>query len=202
VKKKELALFLGRLDSLTTGKPALEQYQTPSELAAEVLWVATMHGDIEGKSVADLGCGNGILGCGALLLGAKKVFFVDADKNMLSLARQNVEFLEKETNLCFSSTFVHASVQDFVEKIDCVLQNPPFGVQVEHADRDFLLAAMRAKVAYSFHKVETKDFVERFVKEQGKKATLLLKRTFPLPKTMSFHQKRVYSVPVGIWRIS
>ncbi len=45
--------------------------------------------DTEGKSVLDMGCGSGILGIGALLLGAKDVLAVDIDKNAVDIAVKN-----------------------------------------------------------------------------------------------------------------
>lgn len=48
-----------------------EQYPTSAHLAARVLHVAQeTFDDIEGRVVADFGCGCGILGIGASLLGA------------------------------------------------------------------------------------------------------------------------------------
>ncbi len=54
------------------GKPdaRMEQYLTPAPLAARLLHHAHLLGDIEGKAVCDLGCGTGVLACGAILLGA------------------------------------------------------------------------------------------------------------------------------------
>lgn len=44
---------------------------------------------LEGVSVLDMGCGSGILGIGALLLGAKDVLAVDIDKNAVDIAVKN-----------------------------------------------------------------------------------------------------------------
>ena len=45
--------------------------------------------DLSGKRVLDLGCGSGILGIGALLLGADKVVACDIDPNARQAAEQN-----------------------------------------------------------------------------------------------------------------
>ena len=45
--------------------------------------------DLEGKTVLDLGCGSGILGIGALVLGAKGVKGCDVDPNAPAAAREN-----------------------------------------------------------------------------------------------------------------
>src|SRR3989339_765880 len=87
MNKKQLEISLSKLDSLCNKNIKLEQYQLEGNLAAEFLLFALE--DIKGKVVADFGCGNGILGIGCLLLGAKKVYFVDLDKNALNIAREN-----------------------------------------------------------------------------------------------------------------
>ena len=45
--------------------------------------------DLRGKSVLDLGCGSGILGIGALVLGAARVMACDVDPNAPDAARDN-----------------------------------------------------------------------------------------------------------------
>lgn len=48
----------------------------------------TVHGR---ESILDMGCGSGILGIAALLLGAKDVTAVDIDENSVRIARENFE---------------------------------------------------------------------------------------------------------------
>lgn len=202
ITKKELSLLLSKLSSFSQRKANLEQYQTPSEIAADACWMAFLSDDLAGKIVADLGCGNGILGCGALALGAHHVFFVDLDDSALRLAESNVLFLEKNLGTPFSRSFLHQDAGSFLRNVDSILQNPPFGVQRKHADRPFLASALRAHVAYSFHKLETREFVESFASQRHRTARLLKTYSFPLPRSMTFHKKRVYRVDVGLWRIS
>ena len=47
--------------------------------------------DVAGKSVLDMGCGSGILGIGALKLGASHVTAVDIDSNAAAIAERNFE---------------------------------------------------------------------------------------------------------------
>src|SRR3989344_4728355 len=104
MNKKQLAIQLSKLDTLKNLKVNLEQYQTESELAAELVWKAFMDGNIKNKTVADFGCGNGILGIAALILQAKKVYFVDKDKEAIQTCKKNTqkyintEFLNLEIN--------------------------------------------------------------------------------------------------------
>jgi putative methylase len=199
MNKKQLSVLLSSLSLPTTSHAHLEQYSTPGELAADMVWRAFMAGDIQGKVVADLGCGSGILGLGALVLGASKVIFVDVDD--LALPKKNLQFIEEKLGTSYSCVFLHQDVKDFTDEVDCVIQNPPFGVQDEHADRSFLLAGLQAPVAYSLHKIKTKNFIETFVAHHGKQAVLLTTYSFPLKKSMDFHTKPVRYVSVGLWRL-
>jgi len=88
--KKALEVALSRLEGFHTGKVSAEQYTTPSSIAAEVLWKAYMEGYIEGKRVLDLGCGTGILGIGALLLGAERAYMADNSPEALSICKKNL----------------------------------------------------------------------------------------------------------------
>ena len=202
LKKKDLAIQLSQLQKFSQPSAALEQYTTPSELAAQLLWDAFLHGDIQDKVIADFGCGTGILGLGALLLGAKQVFFVDIDPQALSVAKHNLQILEETTGKTFSASFLHTSIDSFHHKVDVVLQNPPFGVQKEHADKLFLEKAMQvADVIYTIHKVESQGFLTALSTDLGFRISHFLKADFTLSKTQAFHRKESYTVPAGIWRL-
>jgi len=160
MNKKELAIRLSKLKSLKKLDVSLEQYQTESELAAEILWLAYLNNDIKDKIVADLGCGNGIFGFGSLLLEADKVYFVDKDKEALSVAKENCKSKK--------SGFLNIDISEFKKKTDTVFMNPPFGVQKRKADKEFLLTAMKnASVIYSIHKIESKKFIDALCKENN-----------------------------------
>jgi ribosomal protein L11 methyltransferase len=51
-------------------------------------WLASQN--FEGKNIIDYGCGSGILGIAALLLGAKKVAGIDIDPQALTATQENV----------------------------------------------------------------------------------------------------------------
>ena len=189
--KKALEIALSKLHPLTTQKINLEQYQLEGSLAAELLWIAFLNGDIQHKTVADFGCGNGILGIGALLLGAKKVFFVDLDEEALTLAKKN--------SYSKGSYFL-GDVSGFSKKVDTVVMNPPFGVQTRKADKPFLEQAMKtSKTIYSIHKTESKQFIATLAKEHHFLIENVLERKLFLKKTYSFHTHNNHPVNVGIW---
>ncbi|VDK25179.1 unnamed protein product [Anisakis simplex] len=70
-KKKHFEWFLSELDTFDEPKLNLEQYATSPELAVAILDTINDNGHIEGCCVADIGCGCGILGLGALKVGAR-----------------------------------------------------------------------------------------------------------------------------------
>ena len=191
--KKQLEVFLSKLKQIENLKSELEQYPTPSNIAAEILWVAYMNGDIKNKIVADLGCGNGIFGIGSLLLEAKKVFFLDVESASILVTKSNLTDLNLKNYILLKE-----NIENFKEKVDIVIQNPPFGVQKEHADRIFLIKAMEnSKKIYSVHKVESRLFIDALAKDYNFKLTNILPFDFLLKKTQEFHTKQEYIIKTG-----
>ena len=199
MNKQALAIILSKLKTFSESNLSLEQYQTPSDLASDVLWSAFMQGDIKGKKVADLGCGNGIFGIGALLLGAKEVYFVDKDQAMIELAKTNISGIKTPLGKTFSNvSFMNLEISFFSTPVDVVFQNPPFGVQEAGADRPFLDKAMELSLSlYSLHKIESKEFLKNYSQEHGFTLKGILKFQFPLRPTQSFHTKQKHLVEVG-----
>ncbi|MBT5023061.1 methyltransferase [Candidatus Woesearchaeota archaeon] len=206
--KSSLAVALSKLKLFSKPDVKLEQYPTDSEIAAEILWNAHMRGDLDNKIVADLGCGTGILGIGALLLGAKKVFFVDIDKNALEILKQNLDDLDANESIYeIINKYVSNVSLDYVSdcvkgKLDVVFQNPPFGTKEEHADKMFLEKAFElSDTVYSFHKLSTEKFVNAITRDHNFRITEKWIFKFPLKQTQKFHKKRIEHIDVGCWRL-
>ncbi|HJX05942.1 MAG TPA: METTL5 family protein [Candidatus Nanoarchaeia archaeon] len=200
--KKQLSILLSRLKAFDKPEMKLEQHPTDSEIAGEVLWNAFMQEDVKGKVIADLGCGTGVLGLGALLLGAKKAFLVDIDAEAVEIAMQNKDFLEKETGQRLDAVFSAGDIGVFDEKADVVIMNPPFGTKNENIDTVFLLKAMSlARIIYSFHKASTKNFIDRLISESNFETTHYQEYDFPLKMSMPQHKKRIERIRVGLWRM-
>jgi len=193
--KRQLEVKLSKLKQLESPNPILEQYTTPSNLAAEFLWTAYMKGDIKNKVIADLGCGNGILGIGSLLLGARKVFLLDSESNSILTTKKNLTNLKLENYI-----ILRQEIEDFDEDVDIVIQNPPFGVQRPHADRIFLIKAMEnSRKVYSLHKLESRNFIEAIAKDNNFKIKNVLTLKFPIKKSQKFHTKTQHIVKVGLF---
>ncbi|AMW79174.1 ribosomal protein L11 methyltransferase [Acinetobacter sp. TGL-Y2] len=79
--------------------------------------------DVKDKIVIDYGCGSGILGVAALLLGAKKVYATDIDPQAVLATQQNAELNGVLENLYvglpeeFNAEFAHQKADVFVANI-------------------------------------------------------------------------------------
>ncbi|MBI2666794.1 RsmD family RNA methyltransferase [Candidatus Woesearchaeota archaeon] len=202
--KRNLTAILSQLKSFEKPSAELEQYATPPEIAVDWIWHMAQSGEVAGKVILDAACGPGILGLGLLLLGAKKVYFLDKDEKIIRICRENYELLKKEYEIG-AAEFV---LQDITlldaesTGITVVVQNPPFGTKIEHADKKFLEKAFAvAPLVYSMHKWSTQKFVEAVAKDFGFEITSVWKYEFRLPATQSFHKKPVEVVDVGLWKM-
>lgn len=194
MKQRKLEMLLEEVEGFSNPELELEQYQTPSPLAAEILHFAYMQGDLD-ESVQDLGCGTGILAIGAKLLGAKKVVGYDTDPKALEVAKKNAEKLGVKVD------FVCSDIRKVSERVKTTLMNPPFGARIKGKDRPFLSSALRtSEVIYSIHNRGSLAFIQKFIKPavitHSYVAKFLIKRTF------DFHQKEREIIEVEIYRIA
>ena len=199
--KSRLAILLSKLGVFETPKVRFEQYPTDSEVAADLLWTAFLFGDLGESECIDLGCGTGILGIGALLLGAKKVTFVDIDKEALTIAKVNVIKAKSETSFFGKPSFKCLDVREFKECGNIVFQNPPFGVKVRHQDLVFLQKATSlAPVIYSLHLSESEEFIQKYSRDHGLIITFQKRYAFPLKSSMFFHRRKILRINVTLFR--
>mgnify|MGYP002628748734 CR=1 FL=1 len=198
MSKSNLAVMLSKLRTFDNPKSELEQYPTDSEVAAEILWFAHLNNDIYDKTVADLGAGTGTLGIGCLLLGAKKVYFIEKDPEAIEILKENI----KTQDFDGEYEIINSDIRSFHEDVDLVVENPPFGTQEDHADKLFLERAVTiTNTVYTYHKLSTEAFIHSFTKSHSFKITHFFKLKFPLKKTMKHHKKQIEYIDVGCWRI-
>ena len=142
-----------------------------AHLASCMLHTACQNGDIEGRTVLDLGCGTGVLTIGAALGGAGFVIGVDVDTDAMDVAKENVAIFDGDdeeeemlidfvqADLRTGALAPHQNQQDdrgmtmsgswggleCLARLrpDTVIMNPPFGTKTSGADRVFLEAAFR-----------------------------------------------------------
>jgi putative methylase len=194
MKQRKLEILLEEIEGFSNPELELEQYQTPSLLAAEILHFAYMQGDLN-ESVQDLGCGTGILAIGAKILGARKVVGYDADPKALEVAKKNAEKFGVEVE------FVCSDITEVSGHVKTTLMNPPFGARVKGRDRPFLSSALRtSEVIYSIHNRGSLAFIQKFIKPAVITHSYVAK--FPLKRTFDFHQKEREIIEVEIYRIA
>ncbi|MDD1692091.1 MAG: METTL5 family protein [Methanoregula sp.] len=193
MKLRHLEMVLQRIAGYHHPRVALEQYQTPAPLAARLLYHALMKGDIEGKTVCDLGCGTGVLAIGAALLGADRVKGIDSDPQAVKDANANAVLLDTDVE------FIVADVRDAalpgrLGHCDTVIMNPPFGAQKAHADRPI------APVTYSIFNAGSTQFIETYTAERAE-IDERVGGIFPIKRTFSFHTHDVQEIEVEILRL-
>jgi putative methylase len=201
--KSALTQQLGVVVGFDDPRAELEQYRTPPELAAHLVHTADLQGDIEERTVLDLGCGTGMLALGAALRGPRRVVGLDIDPGPLATARKN------EGRVATSSTVSWVRGDATAAPVcpdgeTTVIMNPPFGAQSgnEHADRAFLAtAAAVAGVSYSIHNGDSADFVEAFAADNGGEVTHAFRADFDLPDSFDFHEDERRTIDVEVFRI-
>ena len=185
--QKDLEIKLQGLHKPDSFNNSLEQYPTDPALAAHVAVTAYLDGNISGKSIADLGCGFGVLACAAAMLGASHVVAIEIDPLQASMAVQNCRE--------YQVSVVNSDIYEMKERVDTTLMNPPFGSVNPHSDQIFLSRAVEfSSHVYSIHNKKSSDFVREFLSAHGKikreEAVSLL-----VPRMYSHHTRDYMRIP-------
>lgn len=200
--RRQLAQQLGVVAGFESPTIELEQYRTPPEIAAHLIHVADLQGDVENRTVVDLGTGTGMLSLAAALRGPHRVVGVDLDRDALGTAKRN----ERRVGTTADVAWIQADATDVPLSVDdtTVVMNPPFGAQQgnEHADREFLVAAARiAAVSYSIHNEDSRDFVESFAADNGGEVTHAFQAELDLDRQFEFHEEESRALDAEVFRI-
>ncbi|XP_034549577.1 rRNA N6-adenosine-methyltransferase METTL5 isoform X2 [Notolabrus celidotus] len=206
MKLKELESCLQQVDGFEEPKILLEQYPTSPHIAACMLY--TIHNtfdDIEGKLVADLGCGCGVLSIGAAVLEAGLCVGFDIDSDALEIFRRNAEEFEISNLDLVQCDLCALETEAYSKKFDTVIMNPPFGTKHNQGmDMKFLRAAlMMAKTAvYSLHKTSTREHIQKKANDWGVKMEVIAELRYDLPASYKFHKKKSVDIQVDFLRFS
>jgi len=197
--KKRIEIYLSKLKKIENPKYWLEQYSLTPNLAAEILNIAFLHGDIKNKKIVDLGCGNGILTIGAKKFGAKFCVGIDIDKDAIKTSIENSRKLK-------NVFFILADIDkvQFRKNFDTAIQNPPFGLKSErHYDIKFLKKAFEiSKKVYSLHRNgyrKTINFINSFAAKNNFKTISSFKFKLDLPRTFHFHKSEKKKIEVRLY---
>lgn len=204
VTKRALAQQLGVVAGFEDPRAPLEQYRTPPELAAHLVHLADLRGDVEDRTVIDLGCGTGMLALGAALRGPERVVGLDVDPAPLETARGNERRVATTTSVSWVRGDATRAPLCPDPAETTVVMNPPFGAQSgnEHADRGFLqTTAEIARVSYSIHNAGSREFVTSFADDNGGEVTDSYRTEFELPRQFDFHEDDRKVVDAEVYRI-
>ena len=201
MKLKNIISSLESLETFSSPKDYLEQYQTPPSIAGEMIHYISNNYSLNNDSIADLGCGTGILGISAALCGCKNVFLFDIDEEALDIAKNNIEQLELEDNIQIIQMDVNQLRQcnKLNKYFDLVITNPPFGIRSENgADIEFLKTASYIcnNTIFSLHKFSTINFLKKFYNKNGINDIKSFKIEYNLPKTYKFQKKKEKNIDV------
>ena len=201
MKLKNIISSLESLETFSSPKDYLEQYQTPPSIAGEMIHYISNNYSLNNYSIADLGCGTGILGISAALCGCKNVFLFDIDEEALDIAKNNIEQLELEDNIQIIQMDVNQLRQcnKLNKYFDLVITNPPFGIRSENgADIEFLKTASYIcnNTIFSLHKFSTINFLKKFYNKNGINDIKSFKIEYNLPKTDKFQKKKEKNIDV------
>lgn len=205
MKLKALQGHLEDLNGFTDPKIQFEQYETPAHLAATGLYtIQTQFESIESCTVLDAGCGPGVWGIGAALLGAGTVTAVDIDRDILQVFRENVDEMEITNIDAIQCDFLDPNVCRWQGYFDTVLMNPPFGTKNNAGiDMNFLRMGtlLSCDSVYSLHKSSTRKHIEKKVKDWGMKGNVIAQMKYDLPATYRFHKQNSLHIAVDLWRV-
>ena len=201
--KRSLATKLGVVAGFERPDAALEQYPTPPELAAHVVHLADLHGDVDGRTVIDLGTGTGMLALAAALRGPARVVGLELDGDALATAEAN----ERRVAASAPAHRVRGDATRppiAVAEPATAVMNPPFGAQDgnRNADRAFLDAASDlADVSYSIHNDGSREFVEAFAADEGGEVTHAFAAEFRVDAQFDHHTEDARDIDTEVYRI-
>jgi predicted RNA methylase len=190
MKKINFYREITKLDKMGKNNLKLEQYSTDIDTAYQLTHFIDYNVGIECKTVADLGCGNGILGISAALFGAGKVDMYDIDEKAVYAAKQNIEKLHIK-----NAKPIHRDMFDINEKYDIIVSNPPFGFQSNFNLNAFIkrVNSLSENIFFIY-----KDNQEIKKKAEDNGFSIYKINDIKLESTLAFHKKSYYSLPIVI----
>ena len=193
--------MLSGLEQTQSQSVDLEQYSTDGDLAARWLTDISNFGDLqEGCSVADLGAGNGVLGLGAIALGAGRIVLIESDRAACETAQHNAIKLGFADSAEVTQATIGIDTLR-LDSVDLIISNPPWGRQSPKADRPFLDAMLSARVtSHLMHSAEA-SHIEPMFEEHGWSVERYGEADFALPAAYSHHSRQRGKTRAAFWRL-
>ncbi len=194
-------MLLSGLEPHPSNSIELEQYTTDGDLAARWLADVAAFGDLsEGCKVADLGAGNGVLGLGALAMGAGRAILVEADEAACDVTKSNAESMGFADSVEAIQATLGLDPVD-LGSADVVISNPPWGRQTPRADRPFLEAMIAAAApAHLLHSADA-THIRPLFEDAGWSAERYGEADFALPAAYSHHSRQRGRTRAAFWRL-
>lgn len=201
----ELKILLSDLATFSNPDPALEQYPTPPQIAADMVNRLTM--DCDGTDIIDLGTGTGLLAIGAAVQGYHVTGY-DIDSDAISIARQNKKQVEPDHGE-LDLSFLEKDITAIETQADAVIMNPPFGIQERDSNTVFLETAFASSpLVYALlHKSsssteETRKFIKEYALQHQFEARIVTEYELNLPRSMSFHKEQSHTIRADLYRFT
>ena len=136
-------------------------------LALETINEYSLKNDIKTKSVADIGCGSGILSLFSYKLGARNIFSVDIDSDAVNCSLDNAKYNDINLdNVIFGSA---KDLNNMNLKFDLVVANIETDILIEiMADLKKLLKE-KSSLILSGILLEKESYINNSIREQGLK---------------------------------
>ena len=201
MRVRRLGMLLSGLLPHPCDSVELEQYTTDGNLAARWLADISAFDDLtEGCTVADLGAGNGVLGLGALVLGAGRAILVETDQAACDVAKSNAESMGFTESVEVIRTTLGSGPINLTSA-DVVICNPPWGRQTPRADRPFLEAIIAAEApAHLLHSAEA-THIQPLFEDAGWSSERYGEADFALPASYSHHSRQRGRTRAAFWRL-
>jgi len=203
VRPKHLAIELSRLVAHPQDNVRLEQYATEGDLAAFFVLAVDQLESVSGKTIVDLGSGNGILGIGCAILGAQKIILIEADDEVAKVAEANAAEIGQRYATEIDSITCHIGKDEApeIDQCDIVIMNPPWGFQTSKADRPLLDYgfSLKPQSLYIIHSAKS-THLAKIGRSFGYEHEIVFESNFRLPAKYSFQTKKMGETNVMCWR--
>lgn len=203
MRPKHLAIELSKLTPHPQHRLELEQYATEGDLAAFLVLAVDQLDNLKQKHVVDIGAGNGVLGLGCGMLGASNITLIEGDELVSKIAQTNCKEVmnryqcRAETKTCM----LGVDKAPWIDNVDIIIMNPPWGYQVNKADRPMLKYAftLKATTIYVLHSSKASHLLP-IANNNGYQGEIVFESNFRLPPKYSHQSRKMSQTEVRCWR--